>query len=102
EHVRLRQHGFEQSFVLGFAEIEHDRLLAAIEPDEIGALAVDDMIVVACEIALGSFDLDHARTGVSKTAGALRRCHGLLKRNKGKTGEWEGHVTGRSGYWGYD
>ncbi len=42
EHVGLREHGFEQRLVLGLAEIEHHRLLAAIEPDEIGALAVHD------------------------------------------------------------
>jgi hypothetical protein len=36
------------------------------------------MIVLACEVAFGSFDLDHTRAGVSETTGALRRRHRLL------------------------
>src|SRR5262249_49614586 len=44
---------FEQCFVFGPGEIEHNRLLTAIKPDEIGTLAMDDVIVVAREIAFG-------------------------------------------------
>jgi hypothetical protein len=39
EHVGLGEHGREHSLVAVAREIEHQRLLAAIEPDEIGALA---------------------------------------------------------------
>src|SRR6516162_2504281 len=47
EHVGLREHRLEQRLVGGLAEVEHGRFLAAIEPDEIGALAVRDLVVVA-------------------------------------------------------
>ncbi len=81
EHVGLGEHGLEQRLVVGLAEIEHHRLLAAIEPDEMCALAVHDIIVGAGEIALRPLDLDDARTGVGHAAGALRRRHGLLDRD---------------------
>ena len=61
----------------GLREIEHDRFLAAVEPDEIRALAVHDVIVVAREIALRPLDLDDARAGVGQPAvhcGAATAC----------------------------
>ena len=98
EHVGLREHRFEHSLVFGLAEIEHHRLLAAIEPDEIGALAVHDMIIVTGEIAFRPLDLDHARAGIGETAGTLRRRHRLLDRNDEKTGERKhGHSSPLAG-----
>ena len=41
--------------------IEDDGLLAAIEPDEIGALAVHQTVIAAREVAFRPLDLDHAR-----------------------------------------
>src|SRR5262249_25625877 len=40
EHVGLGEHRREQRLVIGAREIEHHRLLAAVEPDEIRALAL--------------------------------------------------------------
>src|SRR5262249_37367400 len=77
----------------GFAEVEHDRLLAAIEPDEIGALAVNDVIVLAREIPFWPFDLDHARAGIGETACALRCRHSLLDRNDKKAIERQRHFN---------
>ncbi len=78
EHIGLGDHGFEQRLVVRLGEIEHHRLLAAIEPDEMRALAVHDEVVAAGEIALRPLDLDDARTGIGQPAGALRRRHGLF------------------------
>ena len=39
EHVGPGEHGREHSLVVVAREVEHQRLLAAVEPDEIGALA---------------------------------------------------------------
>src|SRR5262249_19100765 len=84
-------HSFEQCFVFGPGEIEHNRLLTAIKPDEIGTLAMDDVIVVAREIAFGALDLDYARAGIGETACALRRRHRLLDRDNQNSGERKSH-----------
>ena len=79
-------------------EIEHQRFLAAVEPDEIGALASiraftpvlptssrgRQLVVAAGEVALGPLDLDHARAGIGEAAGAHRRRHRLLERDDEK------------------
>jgi hypothetical protein len=67
ENVGLAEHGAQQLGVLGFLDVEDDRFLAAIQPDEIGALAMRHRIVTAREIAGGPFDLDHARARVRQT-----------------------------------
>jgi hypothetical protein len=81
EHVGPRDHGREQRLVFAPREVEHDRFLAAIEPDEIGALAMDDMIVLPREVSLRPLDLDDTRAGIGHSAGALRRRHRLLERD---------------------
>ncbi len=95
EHVGLREHGFEQRLVSGIAEIEHDRFLAAIEPDEMRALAVNEMIVLAREVALRPLDLDDARAGIGEMTGAMRRRHRLLDRDDKKAFERERHQYDR-------
>ena len=64
EHVGFREHGFEQRLVIGPGEIEHHRLFAAIEPDEIGALAMHQSVIAAGEVALRPLHLDHARARI--------------------------------------
>ena len=81
EHVGFREHGREQRLVVGAREIEHHRFLAAVEPDEIGALSRRELIVIAREISFRPLDLDHARTGIGEPAGAHRRRHRLLERH---------------------
>ncbi len=81
EHVGLRQHGFDESAVLGLGEVGHYRLLAAIEPDPVRALALDDVIVFAREIAFRPLDLDDAGAGVREPARRHGRCHGLVHRD---------------------
>ena len=65
----------------GLGEVEDDRLLAAIEPDEIGALAARELVVAAREVALRPLDLDHARAGIREPARAGRRRDRLFERH---------------------
>ena len=44
-------------------------------------------VVATGEIALGAFDLDHARTGVGQAAAAVGRGHSLFKRHHQKAME---------------
>jgi len=88
EHVGLGEHRREQRLVVFAREIEHQRFLAAVEPDEIRALAgamtvagFRQLVVVAREVALGPLDLDHARPGVGEPASAHGRRHRLLQRH---------------------
>ena len=116
EHVGLGEQRREHSLVLVAREVEHQRLLAAVEPDEIGALAFAcgiraftpvfmrraastrgavarfrQLVVAAREVALRPLDLDHARAGIGEAAGAHRRRHRLLERNHQQAGEGKGH-----------
>ena len=81
EHVGARDHALQQHCVLGVLDVERDRLLAAVEPDEIGAVAVHHMIVAAREIAFAALDLDHPRAGIGEARGAERRRDRLLERD---------------------
>ena len=91
EDVGLGENGFEQRLVVRLGEIEHHRLLAAIEPDEMRALAVHDVIVMAREIALRALDLDDASAGVRQPAGALRRGDCLFDRDDEEAFERQRH-----------
>ena len=46
EHVGLGQHRLEQALVLGLGEVGDDGFLAAVEPDEVRAFPVHDLVVV--------------------------------------------------------
>ena len=90
EHVGAREHGGQQRLVLALAEIEHDRFLAAVEPDEIAALAVHEIVVTAREIALRPLDLDDARAGIGEPARAHRRGDRLFERHDEEAGQRKG------------
>src|SRR6185369_10716914 len=93
ENVGLGEHGLEHRLVSRFGEVEHHRLFAAIEPDEIGALAVHQAVITAGEVAFRPLDLDHARAGVGELAGAVRRGDGLLDRNDEEAFERQSHLN---------
>ena len=127
EHVGLGEERRQHGLVVIAREIEHQQFLAAVEPDEVGALAITfgiraftpvflqsiraftpvflrnkiawlrQLVVAAGEVALGPLDLDHARAGIGEAAGAHRRRHRLLERDDEKAGQRQGH--GRSD-WG--
>jgi hypothetical protein len=79
EDVGLGQHALEQRLVPGLLQVETQRLLAPVEPDEIGAVAVHQPVIAAREVALGALDLHHARAGVGQAARGVGRGHGLFQ-----------------------
>ena len=91
EDVGPCEHRREQRFVFGGSEVENDGLFAAVEPGEIGALAMREIVIPAREIALRPLDLDHARAGVGKPTGAQGRSHRLFDRNDEQPGKRKRH-----------
>src|SRR5438309_11539633 len=59
-------------------EIDNDRVLAAIEPDEVAALALCRRVIAARKVAFRTFHLDHMRAGIRQPRAAERRCNRLL------------------------
>ena len=84
EHVG-RRHQPEQQlappWVLG---VERERLLVAVDPDEVRAQAVDAVVVAAGEVAgVRPLDLDHPRAEVGELPGRVRRGDRLFERDDG-------------------
>jgi hypothetical protein len=63
---------------LGAFEIEGERLLATIEPDEVGTLSLNECVVTAGEVALRPLDIDDARTCIRQTSRSIGSSNGLL------------------------
>ena len=78
QHVGLADQAMQQREVVGLLEVEHDRLLAAVQPDEIAREPVDVAVVAAREIAFRPLDLDDARAGVGQPRRAVGGGHRLL------------------------
>ena len=87
----------EDVHACGRLEVQRDRFLAAVAPDEVRcetAWAVDDVVVVAGEVAaVGVLHLDHASAEVGQHARTHRRGDGLLHCDDGDAGEWRCHIT---------
>jgi len=84
EHVGLGDQFGQNVLRLGMFDIQRQAVLGAVQPDEIGRLTFDGLVIVARKIAdLGPFDLDHPRTEVSELAGAERRGNGLFEGDDG-------------------
>ena len=66
QHVGARDQRFERGAPLFGREVDDHRILAAVEPDEIAALALGDGIIFAGKIAFGPFHLDDVGAGVGK------------------------------------
>ena len=81
ENIGLSQHAFQQGLIGFLLQVEMNGLLAAIEPDEIRALPLRCIVIMAGKIAVRSLDFDDARAGIRHPAGAHGACDGLLKRN---------------------
>jgi hypothetical protein len=78
QHVGAGDQRFEIGAAVPGGEIDHHGILAAVEPDEIAALALCGGVVAAGEIALGAFHLDDMRTGIRQPRTAEWRCNGLF------------------------
>ena len=71
--VRARKQAHQKPAVVRLLDVQdNEKLLAAIQPDEIGAFSVGDGIVETGEIALGAFDFDHARAGIREAGRGIR------------------------------
>ena len=74
---------------LRMLDVERQAFLRTVEPDEVGGLTLDGLVIIAREIAdAGSFDLDHARAEVGELAGAERSSHRLFERDDRDAFEW--------------
>jgi hypothetical protein len=72
----------DRSWVL---EVERDRLLATVDPDEVGRQTVHDIVVVPREVtAARMFNLDHASAEVGQRSHAERCRYGLLEPDDGQ------------------
>ena len=80
EYIGASDHRVEQREIVAAPQIETDRFLAAVQPDEISTLTTDNPIVAARKVSLGRLDLHHPRAEVSEPAGAERCGDGLLER----------------------
>src|SRR5580692_11871385 len=66
-------------------EVDHDGILAAVEPDKVAALALGRGIIAAGKIAFGTFDLDDMRAGVRQPRTAERGGDRLLDGDDGNS-----------------
>ena len=82
EHIRVLQHSQQNFTVFRVLDIQRDRLLAAIQPSEIGAFAVCGPVITAREITCAlTFDLDYTRAGIGQPGRAKRCGNRLFERN---------------------
>src|SRR3546814_376844 len=101
EHVGRGDDPAEKRSVGSVLDVKRDRLLAPVEPGEIGAFAMYDIIIASREIALGTLDLYDPGTRIGETRGAKRRGDGLFKRDDRDSGKWPHHQKdlGRPSTW---
>jgi len=78
QDIRARDQLFKAGAAFGGGEVDHQRMLAAIEPDEITALSFRRRIVGPCEIAFRPFHLDHVRAGIRQARRAEWCCNRLF------------------------
>ncbi len=63
-------------------QVDRNRLLRPVQPDEVGAAALDGVVVFAGEVAaVDPLDLDDASAQIGEMAGGQRRGHRLLHRD---------------------
>ena len=89
EHVGALEEPRQHRLRGGLLEIERQRFLRAIEPDEVARQSADGLVVAAREVpAVGPLDLDHARAEVGELARRERRGDRLLDRHDGDALQW--------------
>ncbi len=94
EDVGARQDAAQKRRVGRVLDIENERFLAAVEPQEIGAPAMRDVVVAAGEVALLALDLDDPRAGIGEARGAERRGDRLFERDHQHAGQCLSHSGG--------
>src|SRR5690606_13802888 len=87
-----RHHPTDRVATFRRLEIHRKRLLAPVEPHEVGSGPVHRVVVAASEIsAVHPFDLDHPGAQVGQVAGGQRCGDGLLDRDDGDPVQRPGH-----------
>ena len=81
EDVRPANHVAQDREIVGRLDVQLDRFLAPVEPDEIGALALGDGVVAAREVAARALDLDHPGARVGEPRRAKGRRHRRFERH---------------------
>ena len=72
-------------------DVGNDRLLTAIQPGEVGALAVGDPVVAAREVSPVALYFNHPGAGIRKARRTERRRHRLLQADDQKALKRPGH-----------
>ena len=91
EDVGARNQLCDDFSCFGALQVERERFLRPIEPDEITRQAFHARVVPACEIAgARSLNFDNARAPVGEMARGEGRRDGLLDGDDGEAGEGEG------------
>src|SRR5256712_6871304 len=94
EDVRALDEPREDIRATGFLEIERQRLLGSIQPDEVARESLDGRVVPAREVAaVGPLDLDDAGAKVRELPRRERRRDRLLERHDGDVFEWQHTLT---------
>jgi hypothetical protein len=84
EDIRLRRQALHDRASLARLQVDGDRFLAPVEPDEMRARAVDHVVVATREIApVDPLHLDHPGAEVRQVPGRQRSGHRLFDRHDG-------------------
>ena len=87
EYIGLRKHAPQQGPIVLRFEIKAGRFLAAIDPDEVGARALDEIVISPREITFRTLHLDHACPGISQLARCVGSSDSMLHRDNKDVGK---------------
>ena len=79
EYICSGGHVGEQCMILGLLYIKPDRLLPAVEPNEIGTFPLNEGIIATGEITFWALDLDHASSSFRKPPRGIWGRNSLLQ-----------------------
>ena len=82
-HIGAGDHIAQQGQIARLLQVKGNAFLASVEPDEISAVALGQMIIPPGEVSFRSFNLDHPGAGIGQPAGRIRRCYGLFDGDNG-------------------
>ena len=92
QHVGRPQELQQRGLGLRVLHVERQAFLVAVEPGEVGRLALYPLVVAAREVAAaGALHLDDARAQVGQLSRAERRGDRMFERNDGDAVEGAGH-----------
>ena len=93
EDVGAGDHGLDKRAVGLVLQVHPAAFLAAVDPDEIGRLPLDEVVVAAGEIAVLALELHHPRAGVGEPGACKGSGDRLLHRDDKDPVERAGHKS---------